>query len=171
MKFEITTSFLTRVCHYWSTAGADDRGIMGVCLSACWDTTPPGSLTPPWTRHPTDQAPPRPRRLPEAVHAGRYFVNERAVCILLECNLVKGYLQSVADDQKENLVLFRCQYTLCIVSMWNLQLDTDEMTVENAITRSFDKIVKLHLDPVWHQLSSKTKQLIADIKTLKLMLE
>ena len=53
----------------------------------------------------------------------------------------------------------------------NLQLDTDEMTVENAITRSFDKIVKLHLDPVWHQLSSKTKQLIADIKTLKLMLE
>ena len=52
-----------------------------------------------------------------------------------------------------------------------LQLDTDEMTVENAITRSFDKIVKLHLDPVWHQLSPKTKQLIADIKTLKLMLE
>ena len=52
-----------------------------------------------------------------------------------------------------------------------LQLDTEEMTVENAITRSFDKIVKLHLDPVWHQLSAKTKQLIADIKTLKLMLE
>ena len=37
----------------------------GVCLSACWDTTPP-----PWTR----QAPPGPggQSPPTAVHAGRY---------------------------------------------------------------------------------------------------
>ena len=51
------------------------------------------------------------------------------------------------------------------------QMDTDEMTVEYAITRGFDKIIKLHMDPVWHQLSSKTKQLISDIKTLRLLLE
>ena len=43
----------------------------GVCLSACWDTTPPpGADTPgpapPKTRHPPDQAP------PNAVHPGRY---------------------------------------------------------------------------------------------------
>ena len=52
-----------------------------------------------------------------------------------------------------------------------LQLDSDEFTLENAITRSFDKIVRLHLDPVWHQLSGKTKQLVTDIKTLRLVLE
>ena len=43
-----------------------------VCLSACWNTTPPRSRqplfleqTPPWSRHPRGQAPPC------AVHAGR----------------------------------------------------------------------------------------------------
>ena len=51
-----------------------------------------------------------------------------------------------------------------------LQLDSDEFTLENAIARSFDKIVRLHLDPVWHQLSGKTKQLVTDIKTLRLVL-
>ena len=54
----------------------------GVCLSACWDTTPweqtppgpgtswkqtpPGPDTPPW-----EQTPPRPGTAPCAVHAGR----------------------------------------------------------------------------------------------------
>lgn len=52
-----------------------------------------------------------------------------------------------------------------------LQLDTEEMTVENAITRSWDKVVQLHLDPVWHQLSGKTRQLISDVRTLRTMLE
>ena len=51
------------------------------------------------------------------------------------------------------------------------QIDADEFNVENAMTRGFDRIVRLHLDPVWHQLGPKTKQLVADVKTLRLMLE
>lgn len=47
------------------------------------------------------------------------------------------------------------------------QLDTDEVTVENAVSRSFHKLLQLQLDPVWHQLSSNTKQLLADLKTLR----
>ena len=57
------------------------------------------------------------------------------------------------------------------IFLHQFQLDTEEITLENAITKSFEKIVKLHLDPVWHQLGAKTKQLIADIKMLKLVLE
>ena len=30
----------------------------GVCLSACWDATPPGSRHPPWIRHPRSRHPP-----------------------------------------------------------------------------------------------------------------
>ena len=30
----------------------------GVCLSACWDTTPPRADTPPGSRHPPQQTPP-----------------------------------------------------------------------------------------------------------------
>ena len=51
----------------------------GVCLSACWDTTPPQKQTPPRCRHPPPkkQTPPQkqtPHRAdtPCAVHAGRY---------------------------------------------------------------------------------------------------
>ena len=42
----------------------------GVCLSACWDTLPPGADTPPRSRHPLeadppDQAPPQSRHPPD----------------------------------------------------------------------------------------------------------
>ncbi|XP_055925203.1 DNA repair endonuclease XPF-like [Argiope bruennichi] len=53
----------------------------------------------------------------------------------------------------------------------NASLDTDELTVENAIAKSFDKIIKYQLDPVWHQLNSKTKRLISDLKFLRSVLQ
>ena len=49
----------------------------GVCLSACWDTTPPRS------RHPPEQTPPRSRL--------QHSVKERPVRILLECILVMPF--------------------------------------------------------------------------------
>jgi len=52
-----------------------------------------------------------------------------------------------------------------------LQLDTDDITVENAVAKNFDKVIRMLVDPVWHQLSAKTKQLIADLKTLREMLQ
>ena len=72
-------NIFTPVCH------SVHRG--GVCLSACWDTTPPlppGTRHLPWSRPnppgpstpssrpPWDQAPPRSRPPPRAEHAGRY---------------------------------------------------------------------------------------------------
>lgn len=53
----------------------------------------------------------------------------------------------------------------------NPSLDTDELTVENAIAKSFDKIIKYQLDPVWHQLTSKSKRLISDLKFLRAVLQ
>ena len=48
----------------------------GVCLSACWDTPPP------------KQNPPGPGTNPPLQCMLGDMVNKRAVCILLECNLV-----------------------------------------------------------------------------------
>ncbi|XP_052256550.1 DNA repair endonuclease XPF-like [Dreissena polymorpha] len=49
-------------------------------------------------------------------------------------------------------------------------IDTEEITVENAISKSFEQIIRLQLDPVWHQLGAKSRQLVSDIKTLRLIL-
>ena len=74
----------------------------GVCLSACWDTTPPPEADPPESRHPPgsrhtspqeadppqEAEPPGSRHPPPAQCMLGDTVNKRAVCILLECNLV-----------------------------------------------------------------------------------
>ncbi|XP_019699002.1 DNA repair endonuclease XPF isoform X2 [Harpegnathos saltator] len=49
----------------------------------------------------------------------------------------------------------------------NKYLELDELTVENAIAKKFHKQLHLQLDPIWHQLSSSTKQLFSDLKTLR----
>lgn len=49
----------------------------------------------------------------------------------------------------------------------NKYLDLEELTVENAIAKKFHKQLHLQLDPIWHQLSTTTKQLFSDLKTLR----
>ena len=46
----------------------------------------------------------------------------------------------------------------------------DDLNVENAVSKTFHKLLQRELDPVWHQLSWKTKQLVADLKTLRTIL-
>ena len=40
-----------------------------------------------------------------------------------------------------------------------LQLVLDDLNVESAYFRSFDAVVRRQLDPVWHKVGSRTKQL------------
>jgi DNA excision repair protein ERCC-4 len=42
-----------------------------------------------------------------------------------------------------------------------------DFTVENSLLRSFEYMVRKELEPIWHQASSKTKQLVEDLKTLR----
>ena len=71
---------------YVFTCVCDSVNKGGVCLSACWDITSPGSRhplgadTPQEQTHPQQQTPPGSRL--------RHTVNERTVRILLECILV-----------------------------------------------------------------------------------
>ena len=59
-----------------------------------------------------------------------------------------------------------CIYYYFITTMF-LQLETEEITVENALSKSFHKLLQLQLDPIWNRLSAKTKQLVADLKLLR----
>ncbi|CAH2208169.1 jg22739, partial [Pararge aegeria aegeria] len=45
-----------------------------------------------------------------------------------------------------------------------------EITTENCITKKFHKILQSQLDCVWHQLSTRTKEYIQDLKVLRTMI-
>ncbi|GJQ83429.1 mei-9 [Trypoxylus dichotomus] len=65
----------------------------------------------------------------------------------------------------------------CILDLMNLTikelkrinktLEMQEVSVENCISKNFHKILQCQLEGIWHQLSTKSKQLIADLKTLQ----
>ncbi|KAJ8916739.1 hypothetical protein NQ315_013944 [Exocentrus adspersus] len=49
----------------------------------------------------------------------------------------------------------------------NSSLELQEITVENCLIQKFHKILQAQLDVVWHQLSGRSCQLLADLKTLR----
>lgn len=69
------------------------------------------------------------------------------------------------------------QIQTCILDLMNLTVkelkrinrtvELQEITAENCLTKKFHKILQAQLDCIWNQLSSKSKQLIADLKTLR----
>ena len=70
----------------------------------------------------------------------------------------------------QTAVLDLISFTLKELKRLNPSLDTEELTVENSMSKSFHKILQRELDPVWHQLSGKSRQLVSDLKTLRLVL-
>ena len=108
-------------------------GGVGVCLSACWDTTSPAGTPweqtpPPRTRHPLGaDTPPGPGNPPATRHSPAqcmlsYTVNERAVCILLECNLVNTIFQQcclglmlVDGFQTDSKACTQCESPLVVI--------------------------------------------------------
>lgn len=49
----------------------------------------------------------------------------------------------------------------------NAFLDMDELTIENALTRNFQRLVRRYLDPVWHRLNGHSQRLVSDLTTLR----
>ncbi|XP_069503931.1 DNA repair endonuclease XPF isoform X2 [Ambystoma mexicanum] len=54
---------------------------------------------------------------------------------------------------------------------YNPALEVEDLSLENAIGRSFDKTIRHYLDPLWHQLGAKTKSLVQDLKVLRTLLQ
>lgn len=52
----------------------------------------------------------------------------------------------------------------------NPGLEMQEITVENCLTKKFHKILQAQMNAVWHQLSNKSTELIAELKTLRHLL-
>ncbi|CAG9119597.1 unnamed protein product [Plutella xylostella] len=61
-------------------------------------------------------------------------------------------------------------YTVKQLKSMNRTLDLQEITTENCITKKFHKVLQSQLDCVWHQLSTRTKEYIQDLKILRAMI-
>ena len=48
--------------------------------------------------------------------------------------------------------------------------DADELTVENALTPNFSRLLRRQFEPIWNQLNYRTKRIIGDIKLLRQVL-
>ncbi|XP_075370918.1 DNA repair endonuclease XPF isoform X2 [Mycteria americana] len=53
---------------------------------------------------------------------------------------------------------------------YNPSLEVEDLSLENAIGKPFDKTIRHYLDPLWHQLGAKTKSLVQDLKILRTLL-
>ncbi|NWH73578.1 XPF endonuclease, partial [Piaya cayana] len=53
---------------------------------------------------------------------------------------------------------------------YNPALEVEDLSLENAIGKAFDKTIRHYLDPLWHQLGAKTKSLVQDLKILRTLL-
>ncbi|XP_051205942.1 DNA repair endonuclease UVH1 [Lolium perenne] len=51
------------------------------------------------------------------------------------------------------------------------KVDVEDLTVDKGLFKSFDEIVRRQLDPIWHTLGKKTKQLVTDLRTLRKLLD
>jgi len=70
----------------------------------------------------------------------------------------------------QTCILELISFTVKEIKRLNPHLMTEELTVENVISKSFHKILQQELNPIWHQLSGKTRQLISDLKHMRNML-
>ncbi|KAH0631860.1 hypothetical protein JD844_019743 [Phrynosoma platyrhinos] len=52
----------------------------------------------------------------------------------------------------------------------NPALEAEDLSLENAIGKAFDKTIRHYLDPLWHQLGTKTKSLVQDLNILRTLL-
>ncbi|KAM0752073.1 hypothetical protein T439DRAFT_312194 [Meredithblackwellia eburnea MCA 4105] len=77
--------------------------------------------------------------------------------------------QPMTERMKEiQTAVIECmEATLSEIKKSNTYLEVEDLTVENALFRSFDALVRRQLDPVWHKVGPKTKGLVSDLTTLR----
>ncbi|KWU41248.1 hypothetical protein RHOSPDRAFT_30581 [Rhodotorula sp. JG-1b] len=67
----------------------------------------------------------------------------------------------------QTAILECMELTLAEIKRSNTYLEIDDLTVENALFSTFDRLVRSQLDPVWHKVGPKTRGLVNDLSTLR----
>ena len=90
---------------------------------------------------------------------------KKAEVIELEVPMTEG----MKDIQ--NAVLECVTVSISELKKGNTGLDMDDWTVDSALHKNFDAIVRRQLDPVWHRTSFRTRQIVRDLSLLRTILQ
>jgi DNA excision repair protein ERCC-4 len=71
----------------------------------------------------------------------------------------------------QNAVLECVEVSMRELKKANTGLEMDDWNVDSALHKSFDVIVRRQLDPEWHRVSWKTKQIVNDLTVLRGILQ
>lgn len=50
-------------------------------------------------------------------------------------------------------------------------LELEDWTLDSALHRSFDVVIRRQLDPIWHRVSFRTRQIVNDLTVLRSILQ
>ena len=76
--------------------------------------------------------------------------------------------ESMRDIQ--NAVLECVEVSIVELKKANTGLEMDDWSLDSALHRNFDTIVRRQLDPVWHRTSFRTRQIVRDLSLLRTIL-
>ena len=76
--------------------------------------------------------------------------------------------ESMKDIQ--NAILECVEVSIGELKKANSGLEMEDWTLDSALHRNFDVIIRRQLDPVWHRVSWRTKQIVGDLTVLRSIL-
>ncbi|KAI6126207.1 hypothetical protein EV401DRAFT_2226317 [Pisolithus croceorrhizus] len=88
-----------------------------------------------------------------------------------KADVIELYQHMTESMQTIHHAIVQCMtMTLSELKRSHAMLELDDLTIESAYFKSFDAVVRRQLDPVWHKVGPKTKQLVGDLSTLRRLL-
>ncbi|KAH7392556.1 DNA repair endonuclease XPF [Pyrenochaeta sp. MPI-SDFR-AT-0127] len=70
----------------------------------------------------------------------------------------------------QNAVLACVEASISELKKGNPGLEVEDWTVDSALHKNFDQIIRRQLDPVWHRTTFKTRQVVRDLSLLRTIL-
>lgn len=79
----------------------------------------------------------------------------------------------MTDDMRDiqNAILECVEVSIGELKKANTGLEMDDWSTDSALHKSFDAIIKRQLDPVWHRVSYRTRQIVNDLSVLRSVLQ
>lgn len=71
----------------------------------------------------------------------------------------------------QNAVLECVEVSIRELKKSNPVLDIEEWNVDSALQKNFDILIQRQLDPNWHRVSMKTRQIVSDLAVMKNILQ